>query len=50
MIEQTFFCAINPELRTKYAQQSSNILNPKGKLIGLLFNDILIYCLLINNT
>tara|TARA_B100000809_G_scaffold96615_1_gene95184 strand:+ start:370 stop:951 length:582 start_codon:yes stop_codon:yes gene_type:complete len=37
MIEQTFFCAINPELRSKYAKHTSNILNFRGKLIGLLF-------------
>lgn len=39
MIEQTFFCAINPELRSKYAEHAAKILNPKGKLVGLLFND-----------
>ncbi len=39
MIEQTFFCAISPDLRSQYVKHSSNILNIKGKLIGLLFND-----------
>ena len=38
MIEQTFFCAINPKLRNEYAKHASKILAPKGKLIGLLFN------------
>jgi SAM-dependent methyltransferase len=38
MIEQTFFCAIHPSLRAKYAQHSAEILKPKGKIIGLLFN------------
>ncbi|MBD0833228.1 methyltransferase domain-containing protein [Aestuariibaculum sediminum] len=38
MIEQTFFCAINPSLRPKYAEKASHILKPNGKLIGLLFN------------
>ena len=38
VIEQTFFCAINPELRSKYAEKMSNILNKKGKLVGLLFD------------
>jgi SAM-dependent methyltransferase len=37
MIEQTFFCAINPDLRSIYAKHTSNILNSGGKLIGLLF-------------
>lgn len=38
IIEQTFFCAINPQLRAKYAAKMSAILKPKGKLVGLLFN------------
>jgi hypothetical protein len=39
IVEQTFFCAINPALRTKYAEHCHKILKPKGKLTGLLFND-----------
>jgi SAM-dependent methyltransferase len=39
IIEQTFFCAINPILRQQYAEHTSSILNPNGKLVGLLFND-----------
>lgn len=39
MVEQTFFCAINPSLRSKYAQHTADILKPNGRLIGLLFND-----------
>jgi hypothetical protein len=38
LIEQTFFCAINPELRAKYAQKSHELLVPNGKLVGLFFN------------
>jgi SAM-dependent methyltransferase len=38
IIEQTFFCAINPKLRNDYAKHTSSILNLGGKLIGLLFN------------
>ncbi len=41
IIEQTFFCAINPALRKKYAQHTASLLNKNGKLIGLLFNDTL---------
>lgn len=41
IIEQTFFCAINPSLRPKYVQQMHRLLTPNGKLIGLLFNDVL---------
>ncbi|WP_369918587.1 methyltransferase domain-containing protein [Tenacibaculum singaporense] len=38
IIEQTFFCAINPELRSKYAQKTHKLLVKKGKLVGLLFD------------
>ena len=41
VIEQTFFCAINPELRSKYATKMHAILKPKGKLVGLLFDAVL---------
>lgn len=39
ILEQTFFCAINPNLRTRYAEKMYELLSPKGKLVGLLFND-----------
>jgi len=38
MIEQTFFCALNPSLRKKYVQHSHQLLKNQGKLVGLLFN------------
>lgn len=38
IIEQTFFCAINPDFRQKYASKMNDLLNTNGKLIGLLFN------------
>ena len=38
IIEQTFFCAIDPSWRAKYALQCSNLLNEGGKLCGLMFN------------
>ena len=38
IIEQTFFCAINPELREQYVEQMTKLLKPNGKLVGLLFN------------
>lgn len=41
IIEQTFFCAIDPELRPKYAAKINAILKPKGKLVGLMFNAVL---------
>jgi SAM-dependent methyltransferase len=41
IIEQTFFCAINPNLREEYVKHMKSLLKPNGKLVGLLFNDIL---------
>jgi methyl halide transferase len=38
IIEQTFFCALDPALRPEYAKQMPKLLNEKGKLAGLLFN------------
>lgn len=37
IIEQTFFCALNVDLRSKYAEKMHSLLNPNGKLAGLLF-------------
>jgi methyl halide transferase len=38
IIEQTFFCAILPAERKKYVKKVYDLLNPGGKLVGLLFN------------
>lgn len=38
IIEQTFFCAIDPALRKDYAKHMSSLLKPGGQLIGLLFD------------
>jgi SAM-dependent methyltransferase len=37
IVEQTFFSAISPLLRPKYAKQCFDLLKPGGKLAGLLF-------------
>lgn len=37
IIEQTFFCALNPKLRTDYIIKMDELLIEKGKLVGLLF-------------
>ena len=37
ILEQTFFCALPPILREQYATKMSELLNPNGKLVGLLF-------------
>ena len=37
IIEQTFFCALLPELRKKYVEKMYSLLSANGKLVGLLF-------------
>ncbi|MBL7777548.1 MAG: methyltransferase domain-containing protein [Chitinophagales bacterium] len=38
IIEQTFFCALNPSLHERYAAKMYQLLKTGGKLVGLLFN------------
>ena len=38
ILEQTFFCALNPPLRKEYAAKMSNLLGPGSKLVGVLFD------------
>ncbi len=38
ILEQTFFCALNPDLRKDYAKHTSNLLSENGKVAGLLFD------------
>ena len=38
IIEQTFFCALDPSERTRYVSKMHSLLNENGKLVGLLFN------------
>lgn len=38
IIEQTFFCALQPNLRENYVSKMHNLLSEKGKIVGLLFN------------
>lgn len=38
IVEQTFFCALNPSLRAEYVKKTHELLKPSGKLVGLLFN------------
>lgn len=37
IIEQTFFCALQPELRPLYVNKMHSLLKPNGKLVGVLF-------------
>jgi SAM-dependent methyltransferase len=38
ILEQTFFCAISPALREKYAKHMNDLLSESGKIAGVLFN------------
>ena len=37
VLEQTFFCAIDRNLRPDYAKKMHEIIKPEGKLVGVLF-------------
>ncbi|HEY0030799.1 MAG TPA: methyltransferase domain-containing protein [Bacteroidia bacterium] len=41
IIEQTFFCALHPSRRADYVKKMHDLLHPGGKLVGVLFNDVL---------
>ncbi|MEM9001676.1 MAG: methyltransferase domain-containing protein [Bacteroidota bacterium] len=38
ILEQTFFCALEPAMREAYAQKMHQLLKPRGKLVGVLFD------------
>ncbi|WP_317129433.1 methyltransferase domain-containing protein [Litoribacter populi] len=38
ILEQTFFCALLPDQRENYVKKMKSLLNPGGKLVGVLFN------------
>ncbi len=42
IVEQTFFSAIYPEQREDYVQQMRKLLKPGGRLVGVLFTDVLL--------
>lgn len=37
ILEQTFFCALSPSLRTNYVNKIHDLLAPNGLLVGVLF-------------
>ncbi len=37
ILEQTFFCALDPKLRKAYVSKMYDLLKPGGKLVGVLF-------------
>jgi SAM-dependent methyltransferase len=38
ILEQTFFCALDPQLREAYIKKMAELINKDGKLVGLLFD------------
>jgi len=38
VLEQTFFCALEPSLRQRYIEKMNTVLVPGGKIAGVLFN------------
>ena len=38
ILEQTFFCALDPQLRMSYVSKMKELLKPGGKLVGVLFD------------
>lgn len=38
ILEQTFFCALDPSLRSKYAEHAHHLLKSGGRVVGVLFN------------
>lgn len=38
ILEQTFFCALDPDLRDRYAHKMHQLLRPGGRLAGVLFD------------
>lgn len=38
ILEQTFFCALDPSFRKKYVEKMHEVLKPGGKIAGVLFN------------
>jgi len=38
ILEQTFFCALDPSLRNLYVEKMHQLLKPNGKLVGLFFD------------
>ncbi len=38
IVEQTFFCALDPNLRSEYVNKMASLLNDGGFIMGVLFN------------
>lgn len=40
IVEQTFFCALQPDLRNAYAEKMLSLLRPGGRLSGVFFTNV----------
>ncbi len=40
ILEQTFFCALDPLLRNEYVKKMHSLLSTNGKLVGVLFDKV----------
>ncbi|HNI43147.1 MAG TPA: methyltransferase [Chitinophagales bacterium] len=40
VLEQTFFCALSPDLRAGYIQKMHELTRPTGRLVGVLFDRV----------
>lgn len=40
ILEQTFFCALDPSFRERYVKKMNALLKPGGKLVGVLFCNV----------
>ncbi len=40
ILEQTFFCALDPSMRSDYVEKMAQLLKPGGRLAGVLFSTI----------
>jgi methyl halide transferase len=40
ILEQTFFCALDPSLRMDYSKKVFHLLEPGGRLVGVLFDRV----------
>lgn len=38
IVEQTFFCALDPQFRTNYVKKMKSLIASGGRLVGLMFN------------
>ncbi|MDG1900813.1 MAG: methyltransferase domain-containing protein [Bacteroidales bacterium] len=40
IVEQTFFCSLHPSQRVDYVESLASMLNPGGKVVGVLFSQL----------